>query len=86
MDDLLRQGAEAKSDMEVIPFAELKSDPGCPSLERALDEVGKLSKIEAIGLPSGLFNSAGPLVVQKYRIGAATEPPRVFSLHSSTLT
>jgi hypothetical protein len=36
-------------------LAELKSDPGRPSLNTVLEEIDKLERVIALGLPAGLF-------------------------------
>ena len=81
MDELLQAFDDAESENEATPFAELRLDPGRPSLESVLNEVAKLDRIERIGLPDSLFGSVTTAVVQKYRLRAATEPPRELRRH-----
>ena len=81
MDELLEVSDDAESENEATPFAELRLDPGRPSLESGLNEIAKLQRIERIDLPDGLFESVANAVVQKYRLRAGTEPPRELRRH-----
>ena len=81
MDELLEVSDDAESENEATPFAELRLDPGRPSLESVLNEIAKLDRIERIDLPDELFESITTSVVQKYRLRAGTEPPRELRRH-----
>jgi hypothetical protein len=69
------------SDIDRTPMAELRSDPGRPSLESILKEIEKLNAITEVGLPIQLFNNIPAQVLDKYRLRAATEPPRELRRH-----
>ncbi len=81
MDELLTASDDAESENEATPFAELRLDPGRPSLESVLTEIAKLERIINIELPNGLFQQTPTAVIQKYRLRAATEPPRELRSH-----
>jgi TnpA family transposase len=70
---------------EATPFAELRADPGRPSLESVLKEIGKLQRIAALGLPDTLFETTPPKVLEKYRLRAAGEPPRELRRHPEAI-
>lgn len=63
------------------PFAELRTDPGRPSLQSILRELSKLHVIDSVGLPRDLFEQTPPKLLRKYRLRAATEPPREIRRH-----
>jgi len=63
------------------PLAELRADPGRPSLESVLREVAKLQRIASLGLPEDLFVDVPSKIVQKYRLIAASEQPRELRNH-----
>ena len=73
------------SDVDRTPMAELRADPGRPSLESALRELPKLQHIVAIGLPENLFEGVPPLILKKYRLRAATEKPRELRRHTEPI-
>jgi len=81
MDELLKVSDDAESEKEATPFAELRLDPGRPSLESVLTELEKLTRIVDIGLPEDLFSSLPSPIIQNYRLRAATEPPRELRRH-----
>jgi hypothetical protein len=56
-------------------LAELKADPGRPSLETLLTEVDKLERLRMLGLPDGLFTDAPEKLVGAWRARAAKEYP-----------
>ena len=85
MDDLLTASDDSESDKEPTPFAELRLDPGRPSLESVLTEIEKLRRIIAIGLPETLFSSVPTSIIQKYRLRASTEPPRELRRHPARI-
>ena len=79
MDALLQ--APVRVDPEATPFSELRADPGRASLESVLNEIAKLRRIVALGLPEDLFAGVPPKVLQKYRRRAASEQPRELRMH-----
>ena len=83
LNDVLKASGneDRTSDVERTPMAELRTDPGRPSLESVLTEIAKLQCIDAIGLPDGVFERVPSQIVQKYRRRAATEPPRELRRH-----
>jgi hypothetical protein len=56
-------------------LAELRADPGRPSLETLLTEVDKLERLRMLGLPDGLFTDAPEKLVGAWRARAAKEYP-----------
>src|SRR6266508_1130406 len=62
-------------------FQELKLDPGPLSLESILTEVGKLTRIQQLGIPATLFADVPPKIVQHYRQRAAAEVTRAMRRH-----
>ena len=56
--DALLQAPE--SGPEATPFCELRADPGRASLESVLNEIAKLRRIVALGLPEDLFAGVSP--------------------------
>ena len=83
LDNLLKaSGTEDRtSDVDRTPMAELRADPGRPSLESVLKEVAKLRCIDAGEVPDGVFAHVPSHLVQTYRRRAATEPPRELRRH-----
>ena len=53
----------------------LKADPGRVSLDSVLEEIDKLRRVRELGIPSDLFASISPKLVETYRRRAATERP-----------
>ena len=56
-----------------VPLHELRSDPGPASIETLEAELGKLSLLRELGLPSGLFDALAPRIVESYRRRVAVE-------------
>jgi len=56
-------------------FAELKADPGRLGLETLLEEITKLSRVRAIGLPADLFGGYSERLVAALRARAAASYP-----------
>ena len=56
-----------------VPLHELRSDPGPASIETLETELGKLSLLRELGLPSGLFDILAPRIVESYRRRVAVE-------------
>ena len=83
MDRLLRtpDNQEEGTGVGATPLAELRADPGRPSLESVLREVAKLQRIAALGLPVDLFAHVPSKMVQRYRLRAASEQPRELRHH-----
>ena len=59
----------------------LKADPGRVSLDSVLEEIDKLRRVRELGIPSGLFASISPKLVETYRRRAATERPSELREH-----
>lgn len=87
MDRLLEStdNGNNSSDIDRTLMAELRSDPGRPSLESVLTEIGKLNTVAAIGLPDHMFESISAKVLHKYRLRASTEPPRELRRHPEAI-
>jgi hypothetical protein len=87
MDALLQTPHDPGDDgvTEATPLAELRGDPGRPSLESVLKEISKLQRIVALGLPGTLFQAIPPKVLEKYRLRAAGEPPRELRRHPEAI-
>jgi hypothetical protein len=56
-------------------LAELKSDPGRPSLNTVLEEIDKLERVIALGLPAGLFADRSEKLIAAWRARAAAAYP-----------
>jgi TnpA family transposase len=52
-------------------LAELKADPAKPGIETLLVEIGKLARVEAVGLPAELFTGFSEKLVDAWRARAA---------------
>lgn len=76
---------ESVSEIERTPMAELRADPGRPSLESVLKEISKLQRIDAVDLPDGVFDTTPAKLLQRYRLRAATEPPRELRRHPDAI-
>lgn len=87
MDKLLEStdNGNSSGDVDRTHMAELRSDPGRPSLESVLTEIGKLNTVAAIGLPDNMFESISSKVLYKYRLRASTEPPRELRRHPEAI-
>ena len=82
LDNLLTAGTDDRTrDVDRTPMAELRADPGRPSLDSVLKEVAKLQCIDTVRVPGGVFAGVPSPLVQKYRRRAATEPPRELRRH-----
>jgi len=66
-------------------FYYLKSDPGPVGLDSLLTEVDKLKLIQRVGLPTNLFKSVSPKILQTYRQRASTESPRDLRMHPAPI-
>lgn len=66
---------------EVGAFAELKTDPGPLGLETLLNEIDKLERVRAVGLPADLFAGASEKLVDAWRARAAREYPAWMRKH-----
>ena len=60
-------------DTSRVALHELRSDPGPASIETLEAELGKLSLLRELGLPSGLFDGLAPGIVESYRKRVAVE-------------
>jgi len=56
-------------------LAELKSDPGRPSLNTVLEEIDKLERVLALGLPPGLFADCSEKLIAAWRARASAAYP-----------
>jgi hypothetical protein len=63
-------------------LAELKSDPGRLGLETLLDEVVKLRRSKALGLPADLFSEFSDKLVTSWRARAMASHPSDFAANS----
>jgi hypothetical protein len=63
-------------------LAELKADPGKPSLDNLLAEIAKLNRLRAIGLPADLFAETPDKLVGAWRARAASEYPAWLRKHA----
>ena len=63
----------------------LLADPGPANLESLLEEVAKLDRVRAPGLPPGLFDGISPKVLQTYRRRLAAESAYELRRHSAPL-
>ena len=76
IDRLFTPKATDETDRTTAIFSLLKSDPGKPGLNSVLTELSKLAEIDALNLPSGLFDGVSPKTLGLYRSRAATESIR----------
>ena len=72
LDELL---APAAVDQAQPLLADLKADPGRPSVETVRQEIDKLEAIERLGLPATPFGAIPAKAMTGYRARVATEPP-----------
>ncbi|MCA1679964.1 MAG: DUF4158 domain-containing protein, partial [Actinobacteria bacterium] len=56
-------------------LAELKSDPGRPSLNTVLEEIDKLERVIALGLPPDLFTDCSEKLIAAWRARASAAYP-----------
>ena len=76
---------DTESQFRQSQLSYLKIDPGRLGLKSLLKEIEKLKRINAIEMPSELFNWVAPKLVQQYRRRASTEPPRELRRHPSAI-
>ena len=69
-----RQGGPGKFD-EVALLQELRADAGPASLETVQQELDKLDRVRALGLPQDLFASTPRKILQAFRQRAAVAAP-----------
>ena len=62
-------------DRSLPSLADLKADPGHPSVETVRKEFDKLKAIDRLGLPETPFRTIPRKTLTSYRARAATEPP-----------
>ena len=62
-------------DRSLPSLADLKADPGRPSVETVRKEFDKLKAIDRLGLPETPFRTIPRKTLTSYRARAATEPP-----------
>ena len=66
-------------------MADLRADPGRPSLQSVLKEIAKLERIDTVDLPNEVFEPAPAKLLERYRLRAATEPPRELRRHPDAI-
>ncbi len=81
LDQLLVPRAGGETDALTTPFSLLKADAGKPSLNSVFAELSKFSDIDAVNLPTGLFDTVSGKTRHLYRSRAATESVRDMRLH-----
>ena len=64
-----------------VTFSQLKADPGRVGLESLLSEVAKLLSLRQMALPSRLFESVSPKVLEIYKLRVAAELPSQLRAH-----
>jgi len=80
LDDMLK----ASEDFRTV-FTQLKADPARPSLETVMQELSRLESINAIGLPSTLFQHVSAKTISKYRMRAGTESVAELRQHPAAI-
>src|SRR5271157_3161183 len=87
LDDLVATtaGSEAESALGRSALQELKLDPGRLSLETIRDEIAKLERLRACGLPDDLFKSVSPQILETYRQRAVAEESYEIRRHPEAL-
>lgn len=73
--DLLLDTASSEDEWETAPLTWIRRDAGRPSLDSMLDEVAKLARVLALGVPSGLLAKVPPDVVQAFRVRVPVMAP-----------
>ncbi len=73
LDRLFMPKAGGETDGTTAPFSLLKVDPGKPSLNSVFIELTQLAEIDALNIPSGLFEEVSQKTLQLYRYRAATK-------------
>lgn len=73
LEQLAARDEEATASAGVL--AELKSDPGRSSLNTVLEEIDKLERVLALGLPPGLFADCSEKLIAAWRARAAAAYP-----------
>jgi hypothetical protein len=75
---------KASEDFRTV-FTQLKADPARPSLETVMQELNRLESINAIGLPSMLFQHVSAKTISKYRMRAGTESVAELRQHPAAI-
>src|SRR5579859_4639429 len=66
-------------------FYHLKAGPGGMQLKTVLDEIARLRRLRALGLPADLFSSVPPKILQRYRLRVAAEEAHELRRHPKPL-
>lgn len=86
LDHLLERSENEEGKLSFrTPFGELKLDAGRATVDNLLTEIDKLDLIEAIGLPTDLFENVPIQVVRQYRQRVGAEPPREVRRHPESI-
>ncbi len=68
-----------------VPLHELLADPGPAGIQTLEEELGKLTRLRDLALPTGLFDGLGSLIVQGYRRRVAVEEVHELRRHPQSL-
>src|SRR6266702_2124396 len=74
LDALLVASPDAEEEEE-LPLSLMRRDPGPVGVDSAMNEIGKLRALRAIGLPPDLFQGYPPKLVERLRRRIAAESP-----------
>lgn len=78
LEDLVAEGAHCPGAGEAGEgslFTRLKADPGRLGRAALLDELGKLERVRAVGLPAGLFAGVADTRLDRWQARASSEHP-----------
>ena len=70
---------------DILPFSDLKADPGRVGLASVLKEIHKLQQIDAVRLPNDLFNEAPQKQLERYKLRVATESVQEIRRHPAPI-
>jgi TnpA family transposase len=79
LDELVGEGTG--DEPEEAGLADLKQGSGGVNLESILEEIRKLGRIQAIGLPGDLFAGVSPRILKRYAARISAEPPNEIRAH-----
>jgi hypothetical protein len=77
--------AEPRADPGHAVLRHLQADPGHAGVEGMLEEIAKLERIRAVGLPPDLFGGVSARVLRAYRRRVAVEEPHELRRHPAPL-
>ncbi len=85
LNSLLQVQFSVEDEADWTKWQSLKADPGKAGLESVKDVVARLQTVRGIGLPSDLFKTVPPKLLERYAKRAAVEEPFELRRHTSHL-